>query len=159
MPRALSKIVSGISALDRLQDQLIEVLNPVLRSLVESEDTWHYVGSAGEPPFQNSWNNYTVGSPSSGWQKVRFKKTSGGMVFVQGMAYNGATDVTIFTLPKGYRPSLQHIVNTAPGVFSGAPTVLHQRIDIRSGGAVRAQGGGGGTATFLAMHFNFFAEE
>jgi hypothetical protein len=62
-------------------------------------DHWHYVDSAGEPAFENSWVNYPTEIP------LRFKKLMDGRVHVQGTVKDGV-GTTVFTLPVGYRPSV-----------------------------------------------------
>jgi hypothetical protein len=61
-------------------------------------DTWHPVGAAGEPVFQNSWVNYAAG------QVAQFRKYPDGKVKLQGYIKGGATGTVVFTLPVGYRP-------------------------------------------------------
>jgi hypothetical protein len=61
-------------------------------------DTWHPVGAAGEPVFQNSWVNYAAG------QVAQFRKFPDGKVKLQGYIKGGATGTVVFTLPVGYRP-------------------------------------------------------
>lgn len=71
---------------------------------VEGDDytieDWHEVGDPGEPAFENGWTNY-----GSGWQTVAFRKDSIGRVFLKGLAKDGTSGSTIFTLPVGYRPA------------------------------------------------------
>jgi hypothetical protein len=62
-------------------------------------DTWHVVGAAGEPAFQNSWVNYSVST-----QIAQFRKFPDGRVKLQGYVKGGSTGTVIFTLPVGYRP-------------------------------------------------------
>jgi microcystin-dependent protein len=61
-------------------------------------DTWHIVGQAGEPAFQNSWVN--VGAI----QLARFRKYPDGRVRIAGLIRTGASATVAFTLPVGYRP-------------------------------------------------------
>jgi hypothetical protein len=75
-------------------------------------DTWHLVGAAGEPAFQNSWVNY------SGTQVAQFRKFPDGKVKLSGYVKSGASGTTIFTLPVGYRPPDQ--VGVASYVSGGA---------------------------------------
>lgn len=64
-----------------------------------SRITWHAVGGAGEPAFENSWVNLGAGYDSAG-----FAKDAIGRVWIKGMAKDG-NPTTVFTLPAGYRPS------------------------------------------------------
>ena len=62
---------------------------------------WHNVGAAGEPAFQNGWQNY------GGWPPARFRMSADGTVFLQGLVSSGTVQggVPIFTLPPAYRPA------------------------------------------------------
>jgi hypothetical protein len=62
-------------------------------------DTWHKVGTAGEPAFQNSWTNYGAAQ-----QLAQFRKFPDGKVKLSGYIKGGATSTVAFTLPVGYRP-------------------------------------------------------
>jgi hypothetical protein len=68
----------------------------------QTPDTWHTVGAAGEPGFQNGWSNY-----GGGWPAMRFTKLSDGTVHLQGLVKDGTvgSGVPIFALPAGYRPT------------------------------------------------------
>lgn len=72
-------------------------LLPVVQSSVTQEG-WHYVGSAGEPAFLNSWGNM------AGAESARFRKDPAGRVYFEGDVTGGASSTTVFTLPVGYRP-------------------------------------------------------
>lgn len=81
-------------------------------------EAWHEVGAAGEPAFQNAWVNYGVGEAP-----VSFYKDANSIVHLRGLAKsgtiaNGPTGA-IFTLPVGYRPSLnEQIATIADGLFA-----------------------------------------
>jgi hypothetical protein len=61
-------------------------------------DTWHTVGAAGEPGFQNGW----VAAAS---YPAQFRKDPLGKVQIRGMVKSGTINATVFTLPVGYRPA------------------------------------------------------
>jgi hypothetical protein len=63
-------------------------------------DTWHTVGAVGEPAFNST---YTAQS-----EAVQFTKDPMGNVWMRGRCNRGgaATGTTVFTLPAGYRPSV-----------------------------------------------------
>ena len=66
-----------------------------------SYDTdWHYVGEVGEPAFEN--DAYNTGT---GLNRLRFRKTPGGFVVIQGAINSPAQPYgkQVFTLPEGYR--------------------------------------------------------
>lgn len=103
--------------------------------------TWHYVGTAGEPAFQNSWVNFTA--VANDWTNVRFSIDAQGWVTIEGLAKNGTLtgNPIIFTLPVGYRPSTFH-------QFVGiAGANVPVRIDVNTDGTVRYIGTGAGTPT------------
>jgi hypothetical protein len=61
-------------------------------------DPWHYIGTAGQPAFQNGWTNLGAGSAA-----CSYRKDPMGRVWVRGLA-QGTSNVVAFTLPVGYRP-------------------------------------------------------
>lgn len=105
-------------------------------------EPWRYVGTAGNPAFENGWDNVAIE------QRVRFRRVTlaGGAVYVDlgGVAARaGQTAVAnpIFTLPDGYRPPTHewHPIVVANGV-----TLLQ----VTTAGAVNVSASGGtGTAT------------
>lgn len=71
-----------------------------LTALVAGEG-WHYVGEAGEPAFENGWVNV------SGVGKLAFRVRESGVVDIYGGVDSGTPGAAIFTLPTGYRPSVE----------------------------------------------------
>lgn len=65
-----------------------------------SLDTWHSIGSGGQPAFQNGWANHGTGAP------VSYKKDSvNNRVLLRGQLSGGSLGgATMFTLPAGYKP-------------------------------------------------------
>jgi hypothetical protein len=95
-------------------------------------DTWHQVGAAGEPAFQNSWSNFDAARP------VKFRKYPDGTVRFTGVI-KGTTSGTVgFTLPAGYRPpvSQNHLAQQQPG---GAGTYPAQ-VEVRANGDIAITG-------------------
>lgn len=75
-------------------------------------DTWHFVGTAGEPAFTAPWTQ-SSGSGVTAAQQPRFRKYPDGRVRLAGLAAasSGFTFTStgfIFTLPAGYRPKGIH---------------------------------------------------
>lgn len=64
-------------------------------------ETRHYVGTTGEPAFQNSWINY-AGQDN---HNVSFWKDNFGVLHLEGQAKSGTLSSAMFTLPTGYVPS------------------------------------------------------
>jgi hypothetical protein len=74
--------------------------------LVAAPDTgWHNIGAPGEPPFENGYA--TWGDPV--YSPARFRKLPDGMVELDGLITggSGATPLTVFTMPVGYRMTPQ----------------------------------------------------
>lgn len=71
-----------------------------------SEDEWHNVGDAGEPAYQNSWVDYSVGFFGAG-----FRIDAAGTVHLRGLIKSGTVNATVFTLPVGYRPDKELIMD------------------------------------------------
>lgn len=95
-----------------------------------SED-WHYVGEAGEPAFQNSWDNAGGGEVS-----MAFRIREGGAVDLEGVVDgSAATLTTMFTLPAGYRPS-----NKTPGSVVYVNDGTAARLFVAATGAVSIEG-------------------
>jgi hypothetical protein len=68
--------------------------------LVVADTTWHVIGAAGEPAFQNGWTNY-----GGSWPAASFRKLASGLVLLRGLVVGtGGAGATIFTLPAGHRP-------------------------------------------------------
>ena len=102
-------------------------------------EDWHYVGDTGEPAFQNGWAN-VANAP-----KLAFRQREAGVVDIQGTIDSG-TNVIVFTLPEGYRPSVATAV-TASG-YTAAAGRLAALVSITADGVVRVfvdPTGGGST--------------
>lgn len=86
-------------------------------------DTWHAIGSGGEPAFANGWVSDTA-SPAG------FRKFPNGVVQLRGAVKSGTAGLTIFTLPVGYRPPAQvnfisgGTVGTVRAVFADGTMVV-----------------------------------
>lgn len=80
-----------------------------IAALTDSIDSWHTVGSAGEPALENGWT-YAGSGPVTAF----FRDAVGG-VHVKGRVTGGTSQV--FTLPAGYRPAdtLQYPVTDSTG--------------------------------------------
>jgi hypothetical protein len=70
-----------------------------LTKALGSEDP-HLVGTAGEPPFQNGWQNIGGGGSEAG-----FFKDALGIVHLKGNLIGPTSGSAAFTLPEGYRPA------------------------------------------------------
>ena len=62
-------------------------------------EPWHYVGEAGEPAFENGWENVP------GDTNLAFRIREPGVVDLHGVVQSGTPGAAIFTLPEGYRPT------------------------------------------------------
>ncbi|MCI5057630.1 MAG: hypothetical protein MRY83_16065, partial [Flavobacteriales bacterium] len=109
--------------------------SPQADNTEDLSDTWHSVGSAGEPAFQNSWVNTFANIDYD----LMFKKV-GSVVWIRGAVQkSGASGTTtLFTLPAGYRPGKNTNVRQLSIVFSNPYEIV-----IYSNGNVDLQKGGG----------------
>lgn len=92
---------------------------------VVATPTWHLVGAAGEPGFQNGWVN-----AGGVWGPAAFCKYADGVVRIRGAIKTGTIGTAAFTLPAGYRPPA---AMDLPVVTSGG---LHGRVEIENTGNV-----------------------
>lgn len=82
------------------------------RSLVQvgRSSGWNTVNGSGQPPFLNSWTNY---SPSGGlYQNAQFQRSNDGVVTLRGLIAGGASSgagEAIFVLPVDYRPQYNQV--------------------------------------------------
>lgn len=74
--------------------------------------TWTVIGAPGAPALQGAW---AAGAPQFG--APRFRKAGSNMVYLQGYLVSGIGGTTAFTLPPGYRPSVQTILATVTGAL------------------------------------------
>jgi hypothetical protein len=81
------------------RQQMATFLVKAMDAITKSE-AFHLVGTAGEPPFQNGWQNF-----GSGYSEAGFFKDALGVVHLKGTIYGGTNGTTAFTLPEGYRPA------------------------------------------------------
>lgn len=131
MAASMAEVVRRLETLERRSDYT---------------ETWHMVGAAGEPAFQNSWANF-----AGGYQPLRFRKERG-RVFIEGVIKSGGSNTICFTLPVGYRPSLSlqrpaRVLNTIDH------TGLH---DVKPDGTVTVGNlTGTGTVTVSSFGYDF----
>jgi len=92
-------------------------------------DTWHNVGSTGEPAFQGSWTNYDAYT----YGYAAFRKDDDGWVHLRGLIKNGTpgSSSICFRLPTGYCPEKRWVAQ----VPSAASPAIG-RIDIEADGDV-----------------------
>lgn len=102
-------------------------------------EPFHEVGAAGQPAFENGWNNE---SPS-GETTAAFYKDPFGIVHLKGIVTGGASSTVIFTLPEGYRL-------TKSGCFA---TIRERYVCIYNDGAVRQAFGTAGSVALDGMTF------
>lgn len=145
-----AKIAKGPLDLDDLVEVTIPDFDPKLRfgrcrwepraaahahTYSPPDTAWHVVGTSGEPAFQNGWVQYPHGS----YDRVRYRKTSAGIVLCEGLVVAGASSagLTIFTLPVGYRPQGNPDASSRDHIFDAAssvPAAEQIRIDSSTGG-------------------------
>lgn len=64
-------------------------------------EDWHTVGEAGEPAFEAGWSNASATS----YPKMSFRLREAGVVDIVGCVTTDGTDIRVFVLPDGYRPT------------------------------------------------------
>ena len=104
-------------------------------------DTVHYVGNAGEPPFQNGWSNF-----ASDPRKLRFRKDPLGKVRISGLVASGTVGQPVFTLPVGYRPP---VAINQPSVIWPGDGANSAQVAIGSDGIVAITGANASNYTYL----------
>ncbi len=75
-------------------------------------DTWHDVGTVGEPAFEGDYVNLGGAVPV-----VAFMKDPFGVVHIRGAASSATASGPLFTLPVGYRPQVEMYL---PHAYYGA---------------------------------------
>jgi microcystin-dependent protein len=91
-------------------------------------DTWHLVGTAGEPAYNSLWKSYAGGFPLVGFTKDPFGRVQ--LKGLLGATGNIAAGTTIFTLPAGYWPQTSVLLDTSINGVNGC------RIDVNAAGVV-----------------------
>ena len=97
-------------------------------NLLYDLDSWHEIGTSGEPVFQNSWTNY--GSP---YTVAAFYKDPYNVVRLKGFITGGtSTDGTVvFTLPEGYRPSERIVLTTENSGWNPMSIDVYQNGEVK----------------------------
>lgn len=140
-----SNIASKSIGTSQLKDE------SVTSAKMADQESWHEVGSAGEPAFQSSWVNLGGGA----WSTCAYYKDTMGEVHLKGVVANGQIHSTnpIFTLPAGYRPNQSLILSPC----SYSTQYLPSRLTIHATGEVCAEAGGN---TFYCLDgVTFLAEQ
>jgi hypothetical protein len=90
----------------------------------------HVVGATGEPAFGTGWSEGTFRAPG-------FWKDQAGVVHLQGSVdkVGGANGEAIFTLPAGYRPSIDtnFVTSGAVGTFHTPKVVANGNVQYYAG--------------------------
>ena len=118
------------------------MLSKAVNTLLTVED-WREVGDTGEPAFANSWVNY-----DTGFATCAFYKDPWGRVHIKGLVKSGTLDTTIFTLPAGYRPSLELI-------FTSNENGSFGRVDVFADGTIKQVDGA--STTWISLNISFRA--
>jgi hypothetical protein len=89
-------------------------------------EAWHEIGAGGQPPFQNSWTNF-----SGTDETAAFRMEPNKVVRCKGVVKGGSASAAIFTLPAGYRPAKVIRLEVSSGAAGTA-----DRIEISAAGVV-----------------------
>ena len=108
--------------------------NPPFAS--QASEPYHIVGEPGEPPFESGWIDLF------GFE-AGFYKDSEGLVHLKGTIVPGASGLTAFTLPDGYRPSQPLRLPGAGYQSSGDELAVAAYLAIETDGSVIPNGAGG----------------
>ena len=93
--------------------------------LADTSQTITWDGDWLYPTFENGWSNY-----GAEFAPARFRKTAGGLVYIEGLIRGGSPTTIAFRLPTGYRPI--HRVMTS-NVNTGSNV---HRVDVTAEGGV-----------------------
>jgi len=89
---------------------------PIHAEVAGVAETWHSV-SAG-PGYQNSWADRGAGFPPLSYRKI---VSPPNCIHIAGQASGGTIPTSVvFTLPAGYRPANEIVVNNSTGVIAVA---------------------------------------
>jgi hypothetical protein len=89
-----------------------------------AQEGWDYVGTAGEPGFENGWSN-TATNASTNSQDAAFRMDNNGIVHIRG-TISGGTGGAMFHLPTRYCPHFNHTYTVnANGAFSRVSVVAY----------------------------------
>ena len=105
----------------------IQVANAAAVQVSVPDTSWHEIGAAGEPAFQNGWVN--VGS---GNNTVAFRKDAFGFVHFKGSITGVTANTVAFVLPAGYRP----VATAGVPVSAGTSATTASFVTIYSAGNV-----------------------
>jgi hypothetical protein len=72
-----------------------------------AQEGWHYIGSPGEPGFENGWSNKDSNFISNS-QNAAFRMDNNGIIHIRGSVAGGTVTLAIFHLPARYCPYFNH---------------------------------------------------
>jgi hypothetical protein len=78
----------------------IQVANAAAVQVSVPDTSWHEIGAAGQPAFQNGWANF-----GGGTNTAAYRKDALGFVHLKGSIASGTLNAAAFTLTVGYRPA------------------------------------------------------
>lgn len=127
--RALSRFPHPDQLINRIQDGILGVLNPLLKLLVLPDEGWTDAG------LVSPWVAYGLG-----WAGPAYRRGPDGCVRLRGRVAGGTspgTLSTVLTLPPGYRPRYRCTLALVPSAWNGAQQA--SRVDVFSTGEVKIQ--------------------
>lgn len=106
--------------------------------LEQWDDEWQY------PALLNGWRDQ---NPSQ-FGPVRYRKTPGGLVLMEGLVTGGTTGYgsaqAVFVLPAGYRSAERHVI-----LGASSPGTTNTRINVDVGGIVSVAAG---NTAWVSLH-------
>jgi len=121
--------VASVASAGTVTSPTVQLANLVTQQVIPpaTDSGWQEVGAAGQPAFENAWTNF---GGVSGFNTAGFRKV-GNRVQLRGLVKDGlATDVPIFTLPIGYRPTIGRLM------FAVLSNSAVGRVDVLTSGLV-----------------------
>ena len=94
----------------------VAVAISLLATGASTAESWHVIGSTGEPALAGTW--IQAGNPHA---PAGFYK-NGDQVYLRGRLMSGVSGTTVFILPVGYRPSYL-LSFPVSGALSGQATI------------------------------------
>ena len=116
-PERAPLIVNSRTKVTNLNADLLDGLNSTAFAR-SAQEGWHYVGSPGEPGFENGWFN-PGNNAANNSQNAAFRMDNNGIIHIRGTVAGGAVGAPIFHPPSRYCPHFNHSFPViAGGVFS-----------------------------------------
>ena len=123
-PERAPLIVNSRTKVTNLNADLLDGLNSTAFAR-SAQEGWHYVGSPGEPGFENGWFNPGNNAPNNS-QNAAFRMDNNEIIHIRGTVAGGTVGTPIFHPPARYCPHFNHSFPViAGGVFSSVSVISY----------------------------------